>query len=252
MVKHHNVVPNEHFKKHWRNYVKTWFNQPARKMRRRIGKNICVPSLYLHSSWSTPVDLKILSFGFNSTPEESCEDISTSNCWTALSYCSMSDKYNTKSRAGRGFTLEELKVSADRVSVTGSNSIYFTGRDSAPEELATATQVHGQYMPIVCEKPLVELVKVTGEMKSFKACAKRMNKREVGVRLKKAAEKEETTRVHGQYMPIVCEKPLVELVKVTGEMKSFKACAKWMNKREVGVRLKKAAEKEETEVTNTC
>lgn len=57
MVKHHNVVPNEHFKKHWRNYVKTWFNQPARKMRRRIGKNICVPSLYLHSSWSTPVDV---------------------------------------------------------------------------------------------------------------------------------------------------------------------------------------------------
>ncbi|CAL9152401.1 unnamed protein product [Musa hybrid cultivar] len=125
-------------------------------------------------------------------PEESCEDISTSNCWTALSSCLMSDKYNTKSRAGRGFTLEELKVSADRVSVTGSNSIYFT--DSAPEELATATQVHGQYMAIVCEKPLVELVKVTGEMKSFRACAKRMNKHEVGVRLKKAAEaeKEET------------------------------------------------------------
>lgn len=37
MVKHNNVVPNGHFKKHWQNYVRTWFNQPARKTRRRIG-----------------------------------------------------------------------------------------------------------------------------------------------------------------------------------------------------------------------
>jgi hypothetical protein len=38
MVKHNNVIPNGHFKKHWQNYVKTWFNQPARKQRRRIGE----------------------------------------------------------------------------------------------------------------------------------------------------------------------------------------------------------------------
>ncbi|CAL9084687.1 unnamed protein product, partial [Musa textilis] len=119
--------------------------------------------------------LKILSFGFNSTPEESCEDISTSNCWTSLSYCSMSDKYNMKSRAGRGFTLEELKVvSADQVSVTGSkiqtihgisilSLVLCQAGDSALEGLATATQVQGRCMPIVREKPLVELVKVTGE-----------------------------------------------------------------------------------------
>lgn len=66
--------------------------------------------------------------------------------------------------------------------------------DSAPEELATATQVQGQYMPIVREKPSVELVKVTEEMKSFKAYDKlrveRTNQRHVGVRMKKAAEAE--------------------------------------------------------------
>lgn len=49
-------------------------------------------------------------------------------------------------------------------------------------------------MPIVHDKPSVELVKVTDEMKSFKAYAKlrveRMNQRQVGVRLKKAAEAE--------------------------------------------------------------
>lgn len=41
MVKHNNVVPNGHFKKHWQNYVKTWFNQPARKTRRRNGMIQC-------------------------------------------------------------------------------------------------------------------------------------------------------------------------------------------------------------------
>ena len=43
MVKHNNVIPNGHFKKHWQNYVKTWFNQPARKQRRRIGELIAPP-----------------------------------------------------------------------------------------------------------------------------------------------------------------------------------------------------------------
>lgn len=37
-MKHNNVVPNGHFKKHWQNYVRTWFNQPARKERRRAGE----------------------------------------------------------------------------------------------------------------------------------------------------------------------------------------------------------------------
>lgn len=66
--------------------------------------------------------------------------------------------------------------------------------DSAPEELANATQVQGEYMPIVREKPSVELVKVTNEMKSFKAYDKlrieRTNARHVGARMKKAAEAE--------------------------------------------------------------
>jgi hypothetical protein len=46
MVKGNNVVPNQHFKKKWHQgtigtrgalSVKTWFNQPARKLRRRTG-----------------------------------------------------------------------------------------------------------------------------------------------------------------------------------------------------------------------
>ncbi len=41
MVRHNNVIPNNHFKKKWQFYVKTWFNQAARKLRRRQGTHIC-------------------------------------------------------------------------------------------------------------------------------------------------------------------------------------------------------------------
>lgn len=49
-------------------------------------------------------------------------------------------------------------------------------------------------MPIVREKPAVELVKVTEEMKAFKAYDKlrleRTNQRHIGARQKRAAEAE--------------------------------------------------------------
>lgn len=48
MVKHNNVIPNGHFKKHWQNYVKTWFNQPARKTRRRNGQLFAIMIINLH------------------------------------------------------------------------------------------------------------------------------------------------------------------------------------------------------------
>lgn len=45
-MKHNNVIPNGHFKKHWQNYVKTWFNQPARKARRRTGNHFVFSCLH--------------------------------------------------------------------------------------------------------------------------------------------------------------------------------------------------------------
>ncbi|QSL65815.1 hypothetical protein MERGE_000093 [Pneumocystis wakefieldiae] len=34
-IKHNNMLPNQHFRKHWQRRVRTWFNQPGRKLRRR-------------------------------------------------------------------------------------------------------------------------------------------------------------------------------------------------------------------------
>ncbi|RRT39710.1 hypothetical protein BHE74_00059099 [Ensete ventricosum] len=82
MVKHNNVVPNGHFKKHWQNYVKTWFNQPARKTRRRIARQKKAVKIF---PCPTAGPLR---------PIVQCQTL----------------KYNMKSRSGRGFTLEELKA----------------------------------------------------------------------------------------------------------------------------------------------
>ena len=54
MTKHNNVIPNQHFKKKWQFYVKTWFNQPARKVRRRNGK--------LHFCWRMSCRLPLPAF----------------------------------------------------------------------------------------------------------------------------------------------------------------------------------------------
>lgn len=202
MVKHNNVIPNGHFKKHWQNYVKTWFDQPARKTRRRIARLKKAVKVFPRP---TAGALRPVVHG-------------------------QTLKYNMKLRDGRGFSLEELKaagipkklaptigISVDhrrrnrsleglqsnvqRLKTYKAKLVVFPRRarktkagDSGAEELGNATQVHGEFMPIVAEKPSVELVKITAEMKSFKAYDKlrleRTNQRHFGARLKRAQEAE--------------------------------------------------------------
>lgn len=80
--KGNNMIPNGHFHKDWQKYIKTWFNQPARKRRRhrnRVNKAISV----------APRPAKGLL-----RPIVHCPTV----------------RYHMKVREGRGFTLEELKV----------------------------------------------------------------------------------------------------------------------------------------------
>ncbi|CAH9113089.1 unnamed protein product [Cuscuta europaea] len=202
MVKHNNVVPNGHFRNHWQNYVKTWFNQPVRKTKRRNARQKKAVKIF---------------------PRPTAGPLRPIVHEQTL-------KYNMKVRAGRGFSLEEMKAAgipkklaptigiavdhrrrnrsleglqtnAQRLKTYKAKLVIFPRRcnkfkagDSTPEELANATQVQGSILPIVREKPTVEFVKVTEEMKSFRAYDKlrreRVNKRHHGARLKRAAEAE--------------------------------------------------------------
>ncbi len=38
MVRHNNILPNVHLNKDWQEKVKTWFEQPSRKRRRRLNR----------------------------------------------------------------------------------------------------------------------------------------------------------------------------------------------------------------------
>jgi len=80
-MKHNNQIPNGHFHKDWQQRVRTWFNQPGRKRRHR---NIRAEK----AARLAPKPLELLR------PAVRCP----------------TTKYNIKLRAGRGFTLEELKT----------------------------------------------------------------------------------------------------------------------------------------------
>jgi len=81
MPKHNNAIQDEHFHKDWQNRVKTWFNQPARKVRRRNARSAKAVRVF-----PRPVSGPLRPVVHPPTK-----------------------RYNLKVRLGKGFTFEELK-----------------------------------------------------------------------------------------------------------------------------------------------
>ncbi|KAJ3259652.1 60S ribosomal protein L13 [Boothiomyces macroporosus] len=85
-MKHNNVLPNQHFRKDWQLHVRTWFDQPGKKKSRRTTRLQKAAKIA-----PRPIDGLL-------RPAVRCPTL----------------KYNTKLRAGRGFTIEELKEAGIR------------------------------------------------------------------------------------------------------------------------------------------
>ncbi|XP_022643570.1 60S ribosomal protein L13-like [Varroa jacobsoni] len=171
------VIPNNHFRKHWQRRVKTWFDQTQRHKRRANHRAIKARLI-------APRPTSLLR------PTITCP----------------TQKYNTKRRLGRGFSLEELKgagLSADFARTIGisvdtrrtnksveslqrnvarlknyrANLILFPKRagkpvkgDSTEEELKLAQQLKGVVMPIKRSVISTEQPRVvTQEEKDFRA-----------------------------------------------------------------------------------
>ncbi|ORY40743.1 ribosomal protein L13e [Rhizoclosmatium globosum] len=81
-MKHNNVLPNQHFRKGWQTRVKTWFNQPGAKKTRRVNRIKKAAQIA-----PRPVDGLL-------RPAIRAPTV----------------RYNLKLRAGRGFSLDELKL----------------------------------------------------------------------------------------------------------------------------------------------
>jgi len=205
MPAHNNQLPNAHFKKDWQGNagacrVKTWFNQAGRKKSRRIAREKKAKAIFPRPTAGAlrPVVRP------------------------------PTQRYNFKTRLGRGFTLEELKAAGipkklaptigiavdhrrrnrseeslalnlKRLKAYKASLILFPRRTAKPKagdsdagELAMAKQFKGALMPITKEDKPLEMVKVTEEMKAFKAYNKlrveRMNVWQVGPRIRRAEE----------------------------------------------------------------
>ncbi|XP_050759731.1 60S ribosomal protein L13 isoform X2 [Gymnogyps californianus] len=147
------MILKPHFHKDWQRRVATWFNQPARKIRRRKARQAKARRIA-----PRPVAGPI-------RPIVRCPTI----------------RYHKKVRAGRGFSLEELKV-----------SMAHKKGDSSAEELKMATQLTGPVMPIKNVFKREKARVISEDEKNFKAFASlrmaRANARLFGIRAKRAKE----------------------------------------------------------------
>ncbi len=81
MVKHNNIIPNGHFRKDWQRFIKTWFDQPAKKVARRNAREAKAARL-------APRPIGKLR------PVVRGQTV----------------RYNLRVRSGRGFTVDELRA----------------------------------------------------------------------------------------------------------------------------------------------
>jgi large subunit ribosomal protein L13e len=81
MVKHNNVIPNNHFRKHWQKNVKVWLNHAQKKKSRLTARRA-------KAAAQSPRPIEALR------PAVRC----------------MTARYNHRTKLGRGFTLSEIKA----------------------------------------------------------------------------------------------------------------------------------------------
>lgn len=176
-MKHNNVVPNQHFRKDWQQRVRVALDQPMRKRRRRQARKAKAEAIA-----PRPVTGLL-------RPAVHCQ----------------TQRYNSKIRAGRGFTLEELKeagvnrkqarsigiavdfrrrnksveslqLNVQRLKAYQARLVVFPRKggkvkkgDATAEERNTASQLTGTIIPIEQTSAAVEQVVITAEMKKYSA-----------------------------------------------------------------------------------
>lgn len=200
MVKHNNVLHSNHFRKDWQRRVRTWFDQPGRKLRRRNARKTKAAALGVR-----PLSLL--------RPAVRAQTV----------------RYNRKVREGRGFTLAELKeagigrkeaggvgivvdhrrrnlseegkkVNVERLKTYKARLIVFPRKagkpkkgDSSAEDLNAETT--RAPLPLPSLDPSEAPRKITNEEREFEAYKTlriaRANKRHEGVRKMRAQKKEE-------------------------------------------------------------
>jgi len=124
MPAHNNQLPNAHFKKDWQGNagacrVKTWFNQAGRKKSRRIAREKKAKAIFPRPTAGAlrPVVRP------------------------------PTQRYNFKTRLGRGFTLEELKAAGipKKLAPTIGIAVDHRRRNRSEESLAVSSRVQAAF-----------------------------------------------------------------------------------------------------------
>ena len=197
MVKHNNVIPNAHFNKHWqdrknRQGVKVNFNQPSQKKRRRLLRAAKAAAIAPRPSAGLL------------RPVVRCP----------------TQKYNMKLRAGRGFTLEELKAAGfnrkearnigiavdarrknksveslqqnvDRLKAYKARLVVFGKGGTKGADRSMAQQLTGEILPISNASGAVQYESVPTGNVYLQARAARSDARQIGIRARRAIIKAE-------------------------------------------------------------
>jgi len=209
MPKGNNALLKNHFSKDWQNRVRTWFNQPARKIRRRDARENKARQIF-----PRPVQGPLRPVVRPPTV-----------------------RYNSKVRFGRGFTLEELKgaqvnrhlalsigIAVDHRRRNKSEKSYKTNvqrlkeyktklilfpRDKkhpktgdSTEDITKAHQEVGTLLPIRARAVKLEVINksdINPKLSAFTALRKaRANARLIGVRAKRAKRRAEKAALAAQ------------------------------------------------------
>ena len=200
MVKHNNVIPNQHFHKKWQRRVKTWLDQPAQKKIRRTARKEKAAKLA-----PAPV----------------------SGALRPLVHCP-TQKYNSKIKLGRGFTLEELKTAGinKKLALTIGISVDHRRTNKSTESKDLNVQRLKDY-----KSKLVVFPRKSGK--------KHIKKGDTDLK-----KKDFTSVKSLDSLP--ASSPAVVEVPLTAEITGFKAHATLRNARNdaklVGIRLKKSKE----------
>lgn len=189
-MKHNNVLPNAHFRKNWKGRVKTWLDQAGRKKARRAARQLKAKTM-------APRPTEALR------PAVHCPTL----------------KYNTRLRAGRGFTKEEIKaagitkvyarsvgISVDHRRRNRSEESLLLNKDRLtkyienlivfPTAAAAAAAPQVQLAAFKIDSPALEPARVPTEAEksgnAYLTLRKAWNlQRYAGIRAKRAADKEE-------------------------------------------------------------
>lgn len=177
MVKHNNVIPNAHFRKEWQERVKTWLDQPLRKRRRRLARKAKAAAIA-----PRPVAGSL-------RPVVRCQTV----------------RYNIRVRAGRGFTLEELRAAgvSPKVATTIGIAVDHRRTNKSAESLNANVARLKEYM-----SKLVLFPRKSG--------AKNAAKKEAvaGLAVASAADRTAATQLTGEVMPIRQPAAAIEFVSV--------------------------------------